>query len=131
MHRLPETLYLAFPFRVTPAGPRTSGRRAHVREQIQQVLFTDPGERVFRPHFGAGARRLVFEPNSAALSELTQKRLSAALMDAVQGEVDPRTLEVDVHPDEERLQIVVSYQLATLSATESHVVAVTPGQADG
>lgn len=131
MHRLPETLYLAFPFRVTPAGPRTSGRRDHVREQIEQLLFTDPGERVFRPQFGAGARRLVFEPNSSALSELTRKRLSAALMDAVQGEVDPRTLEVDVRPDEERLQIVVSYQLATISAAESHVVAVATEPADG
>ncbi len=36
----------------------------HIREQIEQVLFTDPGDRVFRPEFGAGVRRLVFEPNS-------------------------------------------------------------------
>ncbi len=36
----------------------------HIREQIEQVLFTDPGERVFRPELGAGMRQLVFEPNT-------------------------------------------------------------------
>ena len=39
-------------------------RVRHIREQIEQVLFTDPGERVFRPEFGAGVRRLVFEPST-------------------------------------------------------------------
>ncbi len=35
--------YLAFPLRVDADGPAPSSRRAHVREQIEQVLFTSPG----------------------------------------------------------------------------------------
>ncbi len=44
--------YLAFPFRMANEGGAQSSRIAHVREQIAQVLFTGPGERVFLPEFG-------------------------------------------------------------------------------
>ena len=33
---------------------------AHIRDLIEQVLFTAPGERVNRPDFGSGLLRLVF-----------------------------------------------------------------------
>ncbi len=121
--RLPTGSYLSFPFRMKSDGGATSGRAAHVREQIEQVLFTDPGERVFRPEFGAGVRRLVFEPNSTALWEVVRKRLQASLNVALQGEVDPKTLEIEVSADEdnpERLLIEVSYVLATIRHRESH-----------
>jgi hypothetical protein len=36
----------------------------HIRDLIEQVLFTSPGERVNRPDFGSGLRQLVFAPNS-------------------------------------------------------------------
>ena len=121
--KLPTGSYLSFPFSIKADGGATSDRGAHVREQIEQVLFTDPGERVFRPEFGAGVRRLVFEPNNTALWELVRKRLQASLNDALQGEVDPKTLEIEVSADEdnpERLLIGVSYVLATIGHRESH-----------
>ena len=64
MQHVNDPPYLAFPFRVEKGGPRLSSRSDHIREQIEQVLFTDPYERVFRPEFGAGVRALVFEPNA-------------------------------------------------------------------
>ncbi len=115
--------YLSFPFRIKADGGATSGRSAHVREQIEQVLFTDPGERVFRPEFGAGVRRLVFEPNNTALWELVRKRLQASLNVALQGEVDAKTLEIEVSADAdnpERLLINISYMLATIGHRENH-----------
>jgi hypothetical protein len=118
---LPIASYLRFPFRVGPSGALASNRRAHVREQIAQVLATVPGERLFRPEFGAGVQRLVFEPNSQPIWELTKKRLMASLGDALQGEVDPRTLEVEVDGSggqggmpAETLRIVIRYQLASI-----------------
>ena len=36
----------------------------HIRDLIEQVLFTTPGERVNRPGFGSGVMQLVFAPNS-------------------------------------------------------------------
>ncbi len=38
----------------------------NVREAIQVILLTEPGERVRLPEFGAGLGRFLFEPNIAA-----------------------------------------------------------------
>ncbi|MGD2114560.1 MAG: GPW/gp25 family protein [Acidobacteriota bacterium] len=127
MAQLTAPVYLSFPFRVDADGPRRSGRTLHVREQIEQVLFTNPGERVFRPEFGAGIRSLVFEPNTSALWEVTRKRLMASLADALQGEVDPRTLEVEVAGEGETLRVLISYTLATLGHSEQHEIPVGSG----
>ena len=121
MSRLTEEPYLKFPFRVTADGPRLSDRQEHVREQIEQVLFTNPGERVYRPAFGAGVRSLVFEPNSTVLVEVTKQRLVSSLAAALQGEVDPKSLRVDVKQTGEhgeRLLIEISYALAKIGQTE-------------
>lgn len=127
MARLSAPVYLKFPFRVGAGGPEVSDRSAHIREQIEQVLFTGPNERVFRPEFGAGVRGLVFEPNSPPLWGLTRKRLIAALAQALEGEVDPRTLTVEVDGEEAELRIVISYTLATIGHTERHEILVGSG----
>lgn len=118
MSRLNNPDYMSFPLRIGADGAASSSRRAHVREQIEQVLFTNPGERVFRPEFGVGVRALVFEPNNLALVELTKKRLNASLVEALAGEVDPKTLGIQVEPREEQLLITISYSLATIGHTE-------------
>ena len=51
----------------------------HIRDLIEQVLFTSPGERVNRPTFGCGLLRLVFEPNSDVLAAATQFTVQGAL----------------------------------------------------
>lgn len=115
--RLPDTDYLAFPFRIAAEGGATSARVAHVREQIEQVLFTAPGERVFRPEFGAGVLRLVFEPNNRALAAVLTRRLQSSLQVALQGEVDPKSLQINVAADPdapERLLVEIGYTLAAI-----------------
>ena len=124
MPGLSESQYLKFPFSVGTEGPKTSSRSDHVREQIEQVLFTSPKERVFRPEFSVGVRRLVFEPNNAALRNTTLKRLNASLAEALHGEVDPRTLEIDVSSEDEKLIIHISYVLAAINRQESHTFAL-------
>jgi len=51
-----------------------------IREAIRIILETDPGERVMRPDFGAGLRRLVFEPVNTSTMTLVQQRVEAALV---------------------------------------------------
>ena len=116
--RLNNSDFMKFPLEIGAAGAVTSARRQHVREQIEQVLFTNPGERWFRPEFGAGVRALVFEPNSSVLWEVTKKRLLASLSEALAGEVDPKTLEVSVEGEDAKLIIVIAYMLATINHTE-------------
>lgn len=51
----------------------------HVDQLIRQVLFTSPGERVNRPDFGCGIKRLVFAPTSEASASLAQVTIFEAL----------------------------------------------------
>lgn len=111
--------YMRFPFRIEEMGAVQSSRAQHVREQIEQILFTNPGERWYRPEFGIGAAALVFEPNHQAMWELVKKRLLAALVEALKGEVLPETLTVKVEGENEKLKILISYQLAALAHTEN------------
>ncbi len=110
---LDDPEYLSFPFRIDD-NPAVCRRMDHVRQQIEMVLFTAPQERVFRPEFGVGIKSLVFEPNNNALWEVTRKRLVSSLREALQGEVDPQTLEVEVNGEEENLILSIAYQLTTL-----------------
>ncbi len=121
--------YLQFPFSVSADGARISSRSEHVREQIEQVLFTSPKERVFRPEFGVGVRRLIFEPNNIALRNSTIKQLNVSLAEALHGEVDPRTLLIDVSNQDEKLIIHISYVLAAINRQESQ--SFTIGSAGG
>lgn len=122
--RLVDPPYLAFPFTMDSAAPRLAGRSAHIRGQIEQVLFTLPGERVFRPEFGAGVKALVFEPNDTPLWQVTQRRLLASLAEALQGEVDPKSIEVELTGADATLTIAVTYTLAAVDQRESQLFAV-------
>lgn len=99
-----------FPYRIDAHG-RTAdaAEEAHVRDLIEQVLFTAPGERVNRPTFGSGVLGLVFEPNGEALAAATEHTVHGALQLWL-GEVI--VVEgVDVASDEGRLEVTVSYVL--------------------
>jgi uncharacterized protein len=124
-HRLPQQKYMAYPFRIGADGAATSGRAAHVREQIEQVLLTIPGERVFRRDFGAGIRRLVFEPNILAIHAIASSRLRASLEEALRGEVDPTSLTIDVGPrpgDDAAMQVIIRYVLGATGEPDEVII---------
>jgi uncharacterized protein len=69
-----------FPFTFDGRG-RTATTRDddHIRDMIEQLLFTSPGERVNRPDFGSGLLQLIFAPNSPELAATLQFTMQAAL----------------------------------------------------
>jgi phage baseplate assembly protein W len=69
-----------YPLRFDGRG-RTAdtGRDDHLGDMIEQLLFTNPGERVNRPDFGSGLLELVFAPNSPELAAALQFSMQAAL----------------------------------------------------
>ncbi|MGA9998458.1 MAG: GPW/gp25 family protein [Pyrinomonadaceae bacterium] len=79
----------------------------HIRDLIEQVLFTSPGERVNRPTFGCGLMQLVFAPNSDELAAATQYLVQGALQqwlgDLIQVE------DVSVESNDSALRITVQY----------------------
>jgi phage baseplate assembly protein W len=120
-NRLPRVQYMAFPFRMEREGPATATRLPHIRQQVEAVLFTSPGERVFRPEFGFGARRHVFEPNAPGLWEFAQNRLYGALAEALAGEVDPKSIRVEVKAGAPGVLLVrIAYVLAAIQKEETH-----------
>ena len=65
--------YLNYPFFIDGRGrSAATDRDHHIRQMIEQVLFTNPGERVNRPDFGCGLRRMVFMPNGQPLAAATR-----------------------------------------------------------
>jgi phage baseplate assembly protein W len=66
------------PLTITVTQTRVRGDD-HIRDLIEQVLFTSPGERVNRPDFGSGLMQLVFAPNSDELATATQFMVQGAL----------------------------------------------------
>lgn len=82
---------------------------AHIRDMIEQVLFTSPGERVNRPDFGSSLLQLVFAPNSdelaAAILLLVQGSLQQWLGDLI--EVN----QVDVENIDATLTVKVVYTI--------------------
>ncbi|MCB1128156.1 MAG: GPW/gp25 family protein, partial [Verrucomicrobiae bacterium] len=113
--------YLAFPFRITNGSPALADRSAHVRGRIEQVLFTLPGERVFRPEFGAGVKALVFEPNDTPLWQITKRRLLASLAQALQGDVEPKSIEVEITGEDAGLTIRIGYTLAAVGHRDTQL----------
>jgi phage baseplate assembly protein W len=71
---------LDYPFRIDSRGRAAdTSPDDHVRDLIEQVLFTSPGERVNRPELGCGLKQLVFMPNSDALASATQQLVHGSL----------------------------------------------------
>jgi phage baseplate assembly protein W len=67
----------------------------HIRDLIEQVLFTAPGERVMRPDFGSGLLALVFEPNSTVLAATTQMLVQGALQQYLGNLIAVEAVEVE------------------------------------
>src|SRR5664279_820312 len=79
----------------------------HIRDMIEQVLFTSPGERVNRPDFGSGLLQLVFQPNSNELATTTQFLVQGALKQWLGELIDVN--DVEVINEDSVLQVTVVY----------------------
>jgi uncharacterized protein len=99
---------IAFPFQFDDRG-RTAGRgdADHIRDMIELLLFTNPGERVNRPDFGSGLLQLLFAANSPEVAAALQFALQAALDRWLGDLIEVRGL--DVQSDDARLVVDISY----------------------
>ena len=82
----------------------------HIRDKVEAVLFTAPGERVNRPHFGAGLGRFVFE----GLNELTlaalEFRVSQALRRDLGDEVLIDSVRIESSPADGELSLHLAFR---------------------
>ncbi len=100
----------AFPYRIDEQRrTATADDATHLRDLIEQVLFTAPGERVNRPTFGSGLLQLVFAPASDQLAATTQFLAQSALQDWL-GDL-LRVDAIDVKVEDATLRVTVKYMV--------------------
>jgi phage baseplate assembly protein W len=96
----------------------------HVRDMVEQVLLSSPGERVNRPDFGCGLLELTFEPGSELLVAATELRTRASLQRWLGDVVDVRSLRVRLVDTE--LLVELEY-VRLLDGTHGSVSLALPG----
>ena len=112
--------HLAFPFHVGPDGRTATPENEsdHVRDELLQLILTAPGERPFLPDFGAGARKLIFEPTSDVLRGVVRARITQAISRWLGHRLTLEALEVNF--DGNRIEIEIKYRPA--GSPDSRVV---------
>jgi len=109
-----------YPFHFDRLGrTATTGYDDHVRDMIEQLLFTNPGERVNRPDFGSGLLQLVFAPNSPELAAALQFTVQAALQRWLGDVIDVQSLEVI--SESSTLRITVEYVVRRTGETRTEI----------
>ncbi len=109
--------HLSFPFGIGNDGRALSADtlEEQVRQELMQLVLTNPGERLFLPEFGGGARRLLF----AGLDETTTTLARAMLTQAIQTWLAGRAVlqQLDVTAANSTILITITYQVAGTNTT--------------
>ena len=87
--------------------------KEHVKQMVIQILMTSPGERINRPDFGCGIRRMVFAPNSDVTASLTQVTILQALNTWLGSLITVG--DVKVNAIEEKLEINIAYSIKSMN----------------
>ena len=118
---------VAFPYRLDDLGhTATADWDAHIRQMLEQLLFTRPGERVNRPDFGCGLLDLVFGPNSPEVAAALTVTVGAAVQQWL-GDVIALS-SLDVSSRDSTLSVSLGYEvLATGVTTTANLVLPSAG----
>jgi len=117
---------LGYPYQFDHRGRTAEARdERHIRDLIEQVLFTAPGERLMLPDFGSGVAQLVFAPNSVELASATQMLVQSALQRWL-GELIA-VQAVEVHTDDATLTVAVQYTIRQTEQLQVETFQLAPG----
>jgi Bacteriophage baseplate protein W len=89
----------------------------HIRDMIEQFLFTNSGERVNRPDFGSGLLQLVFAPNSPELAATVQFTIQAGLQRWLSDVITVQ--KVEVTSEDSTLRVLVQYVVNRTNQTQT------------
>ncbi|HEY6815338.1 MAG TPA: GPW/gp25 family protein [Croceibacterium sp.] len=81
-----------------------------VRERIEAVLRTAPGEQLMRPLFGVGLEQMIHQPNTLALRSGLEERIGEQLK-AFEPRIMIDAISVAEGPDSNSVLITVAYRL--------------------
>jgi uncharacterized protein len=108
---------LNFPYQFDSRGrTKEAAQSDYVRQLVEQVLFTSPGERVNLPDFGSGLLQLPFAPNSEELAAATQFTVQGALQKWLSAFI--KVQSVVASAQDAVLTVTVTYALLNTDVTE-------------
>jgi phage baseplate assembly protein W len=105
--------HLSFPFRVGNDGRavQVTTLEEHIRDEVVQLILTNPAERLFLPEFGGGVRRLVFEAaDEATTGAMARALLTRNISRWLGHRVTLETLQVTV--ENEKIEVEIVYRIA-------------------
>ena len=112
--------------------PDEAGRLAYpdletsVRQRIEAVLRTAPGEQLMRPEFGAGLEQAIHLPNSTGVRSDLQRRISAHVR-AYEPRITLDRVDVTQAPDPTILMVTIAYRIRQIGIATAISVAVPVG----
>lgn len=99
-----------------------------VRQRIEAILRTGPGEQLMRPYFGAGLELAIHKPNNAGVRAELQRDIAAHI-----AAFEPRILldRVDISPtdDPSVLHVVIAYRIRQIGVATAINVSIPVGGA--
>jgi len=114
-------MYIDFPLHFDSRGrSAATDEHDHIRDLLEQLIFTSPGERVNRPDFGSGLLQLIFAPNSPELAATVQFTLRAAVQHWLGDLIDVQELEVEAV--DSTLSIALSYVVRRTGQPQSTTI---------
>jgi phage baseplate assembly protein W len=109
---------IAFPYQIDGGGRTALATDDdHIRDMIQQLLFTSAGERVNRPTFGTALQQLVFAPNSPEVAAATQFLVQGALQQYLGDLIVIEQVSVD--SEDATLSVTVTYMVRRTQQRDS------------
>lgn len=107
---------------VFPIRPGPNKRLAYasgeekIRQSIQIILGTAPGERQMLPDFGCGIHDLVFEANTASLRSLVAARVRDSLT-RYEPRIDVLDVQVEEDPQQRNCMLIsIDYRIRATNA---------------
>jgi phage baseplate assembly protein W len=118
------------PVEVGPDGAlRTTTAAEHLRDLVLQILFTDPGERVNRPDFGCGVRRLVFSAGNEVMRTTVQFLITQNLDRWLGDRIRVEQVDVRAEPGSEEILTISLVYVVRRSGARQGFTVTTAGSA--
>lgn len=105
-----------FPYNFDGRGRTQDPLASYLRQLVEQVLFTSPGERVNLPDFGSGLLQLTFAPESVEMAAATQFTVQAALQKWLSGYIKVQSVVAAAVGS--TLTVTVTYSPLNTSVTQ-------------
>lgn len=99
-----------------------------VRQRIEAILRTSPGEQLMRPYFGAGLELVIHQPNTVSTRADLERSIAAHV-----GAFEPRIVldRVEVRPGDDPavVQVTLAYRIRQIGVAGAMTLSVPMGGA--